>query len=159
HAVAQPASVRWLQVRPAARRTRGHARHEVDRGARERVPRDGLRGVARVPFERASAGATTPRDEDPDPHLGDLPSVVDLEGIGPSGVRIGVDPLGGASLAYWDAIGERYGLALEVVNHTVDPTFRFMTVDWDGQIRMDPSSPYAMARMVELKDRFDVAFA
>src|SRR5260370_8534068 len=74
-------------------------------------------------------------------------------------VRIGVDPLGGASVAYWDAIGERYGLNLEVVNHTVDPTFHFMTVDWDGQIRMDPSSPYAMARMVALKDRFAVAFA
>jgi len=70
-----------------------------------------------------------------------------------------VDPLGGASVAYWDAIGDRYGLNLEVVNHTIDPTFRFMTVDWDGQIRMDPSSVYAMARMVGLKERFDVAFA
>ena len=76
-----------------------------------------------------------------------------------AGVHIGADPLGGASVAYWDAIGERYGLNLEVVNHTVDPTFGFMTVDWDGQIRMDPSSPYAMARMVGLKERFDVAFA
>ena len=76
-----------------------------------------------------------------------------------SRVHIGADPLGGASVAYWDAIGERYGLNLEVVNHAVDPTFGFMTVDWDGQIRMDPSSPYAMARMVGLKERFDVAFA
>ena len=76
-----------------------------------------------------------------------------------SKVRIGVDPLGGASVAYWDAIGDRYGLNLEVVNHVIDPTFRFMTVDWDGQIRMDPSSVYAMARMVGLKERFDVAFA
>jgi phosphoglucomutase len=89
----------------------------------------------------------------------DLPSVVDLDAIRARGVRIGVDPLGGASVAYWDAIGERYELDLEVVNHVIDPTFRFMTVDWDGQIRMDPSSPYAMARMVELRDRFDVAFA
>jgi phosphoglucomutase len=70
-----------------------------------------------------------------------------------------VDPLGGASGAYWDAIGDRYELNLEVVNHVIDPTFRFMTVDWEGQIRMDPSSVYAMARMVGLKERFDVAFA
>ena len=89
----------------------------------------------------------------------DLPSVVDLQAIRESKVRIGVDPLGGASVAYWDAIGDRYGLNLEVVNHVIDPTFRFMTVDWDGQIRMDPSSVYAMARMVGLKERFDVAFA
>ena len=85
--------------------------------------------------------------------------MVDLDAISESKVRIGVDPLGGASVAYWDAIRDRYGLNLEVVNHAVDPTFRFMTVDWDGQIRMDPSSLYAMARMVGLKDRFDVAFA
>jgi phosphoglucomutase len=89
----------------------------------------------------------------------DLPAVVDLQAIRESKVRIGVDPLGGASVAYWDAIGNRYGLNLEVVNHVIDPTFSFMTVDWDGQIRMDPSSVYAMARMVGLKERFDVAFA
>ena len=82
-----------------------------------------------------------------------------MQAIRESKVRIGVDPLGGASVAYWDAIGDRYGLNLEVVNHAIDPTFRFMTVDWDGQIRMDPSSVYAMARMVGLKERFDVAFA
>ena len=80
-----------------------------------------------------------------DSYVRDLPSVVDLQAIRESKVRIGVDPLGGASVAYWDAIGDRYGLNLEVVNHVMDPTFRFMTVDWDGQIRMDPSSPYAMA--------------
>ena len=85
--------------------------------------------------------------------------MVDLDAISHSKVHIGVDPLGGASVAYWDAIRDRYGLNLEVVNHAVDPTFRFMTVDWDGQIRMDPSSVYAMARIVGLKDRFDVAFA
>jgi phosphoglucomutase len=89
----------------------------------------------------------------------DLPAVIDLQAIRESKVRIGVDPLGGASVAYWDAIGERFGLNLKVVNHVVDPTFSFMTVDWDGQIRMDPSSVYAMARMVALKERFDVAFA
>ena len=120
---------------------------------------DGLRGVSRVPFDRASSASTTHPHEYLDAYVGDLGSVVDLDAIRASRVRIGVDPLGGASVAYWDAIRERYGLDLEVVNHAVDPTFRFMTVDWDGQIRMDPSSPYAMARMVGLKDRFDVAFA
>ena len=120
---------------------------------------DGLRGVARVPFERARIASTTHPHPYRDTYVSDLPAVVDLQAIRDSKVHIGVDPLGGASVAYWDAIGERYGLNLEVVNHTIDPTFRFMTVDWDGQIRMDPSSPYAMARMVGLKDRFDVAFA
>jgi len=120
---------------------------------------DRLRGVARVPFDRARTASTTHGHEYLDTYVRDLVSVVDLDAIRASRVRIGVDPLGGASVAYWDAIGERYGLDLEVVNHTIDPTFRFMTVDWDGQIRMDPSSPYAMARMVDLKDRFDVAFA
>ncbi|MGA7871907.1 MAG: phosphoglucomutase (alpha-D-glucose-1,6-bisphosphate-dependent) [Candidatus Binatus sp.] len=120
---------------------------------------DGLRGIARMPLERARTASTTHKHEYLDFYVNDLSSVVDLQGIKESNVRIGVDPLGGASVGYWDAIGDRYGLNLKVVNHTVDPTFRFMTVDWDGQIRMDPSSPYAMARMVGLKDRFDVAFA
>jgi len=120
---------------------------------------DGLRGVARVPFERARSASTVHPYQYLDSYVSDLPSVIDLQAIRESKVRIGVDPLGGASVAYWDAIGERYGLNLEVVNHTIDPTFRFMTVDWDGQIRMDPSSVYAMARMVGLKERFDVAFA
>jgi phosphoglucomutase len=120
---------------------------------------DGLRGVARMPFERAHTAPTTHRHEYLNSYVTDLDTVIDLQVIRESKVHIGVDPLGGASVGYWDAIGDRYGLNLEVVNHTVDPTFRFMTVDWDGQIRMDPSSVYAMARMVELKDRFDVAFA
>src|SRR5258707_2026332 len=120
---------------------------------------DGLRGVARVPFERARSASTVHPHQYLDSYVGDLPSVVDLQAIRESKVRIGVDPLGGASVAYWDAIGDRYGLNLEVVNHAIDPTFRFMTVDWDGQIRMDPSSVYAMASMVGLKDRFDIAFA
>jgi len=120
---------------------------------------DGLRGVARMPFDRARTAPTTHRHEYQGAYVRDLASVVDLDAIRVSGVRMGVDPLGGASVAYWDAIAEKYALNLEVVNQTVDPTFRFMTVDWDGQIRMDPSSPYAMARMVDLKDRFDVAFA
>jgi phosphoglucomutase len=120
---------------------------------------DGLRGVVKMPFERARRASTTHQHEYLNFYVNDLPTVVDLQVIRESKVHIGVDPLGGASVAYWDAIGDRYGLNLEVVNHTVDPTFRFMTVDWDGQIRMDPSSVYAMARMVGLKDRFDVAFA
>ena len=120
---------------------------------------DGLRDVARVPFERARSASTVHPYQYLDSYVRDLPSVIDLQAIRDSKVRIGVDPLGGASVAYWDAIGDRYGLNLEVVNHVIDPTFRFMTVDWDGQIRMDPSSTYAMARMVGLKDRFDVAFA
>jgi phosphoglucomutase len=120
---------------------------------------DGLRDVARVPFECARSASTVHPYQYLDSYVSDLPAVIDLQAIRESKVRIGVDPLGGASVAYWDAIGERYGLNMEVVNHVIDPTFRFMTVDWDGQIRMDPSSVYAMARMVGLKERFDVAFA
>ena len=120
---------------------------------------DGLKGVRRIPFARARRASTTRPHDYLGAYVGDLGAVVDLEIVKSSRVHLGVDPLGGASVAYWDAIAERYGLNLEVVNHTVDATFQFMTVDWDGQIRMDPSSPYAMARMVDLKDRFDVAFA
>ncbi len=120
---------------------------------------EGLRGVERVPLERARAASTTHPHDYLDSYVSDLATIVDLPAIKESTVRIGVDPLGGSSVAFWDAIGDRYGLNLEVVNHTVDPAFGFMTVDWDGQIRMDPSSVYAMARMVSLKDRFDVAFA
>jgi phosphoglucomutase len=120
---------------------------------------DGLREVTRIPLERARTASTTHQHEYLNFYLNDLPKVVDLQVIKDSRVRIGVDPLGGASVAYWDAIGDRYGLNLEVVNHTIDPAFGFMSVDWDGQIRMDPSSVYAMARMVGLRDRFDVAFA
>jgi phosphoglucomutase len=120
---------------------------------------DSLREVTRIPIERARRASTVHRHEYLNTYLIDLPAVIDLSAIRDSKVHIGVDPLGGASVAYWDAIGERYELNLEVVNRTVDPTFRFMTIDWDGQIRMDPSSVYAMARIVGLKDRFDVAFA
>jgi phosphoglucomutase len=120
---------------------------------------EGLRAVVRMPFDRARTASTTHPHDYLNFYVNDLSTVVDMQAISESRVHIGVDPLGGASVAYWDAIGDRYGLNLEVVNHTVDPTFGFMTVDWDGQIRMDPSSVYAMARMVGLKDRFDVAFA
>jgi phosphoglucomutase len=135
-----------------------HVTEWIERQANDFIA-DGLRGVARVTFERARSAATVHQHQYLDSYVRDLPSVVDLQAIRESKVRIGVDPLGGASVAYWDAIGDRYGLNLEVVNHVIDPTFSFMTVDWDGQIRMDPSSVYAMARMVGLKERFDVAFA
>jgi phosphoglucomutase len=135
-----------------------HVTEWIERQANALIA-DGLTGVARVPLESTRNASTVHPHPYLDSYVGDLPSVIDLQVIRDSQVRIGVDPLGGASVAYWDAIGERYGLNLEVVNHVVDPTFSFMTVDWDGQIRMDPSSVYAMARMVGLKERFDVAFA
>jgi phosphoglucomutase len=135
-----------------------HVTEWIERQANDFIAND-LREVAKVPFERARGAATIHRYQYLDSYVSDLPAVIDLQAIRQSKVRIGADPLGGASVTYWDAIGERYGLNLEVVNHVVDPTFSFMTVDWDGQIRMDPSSVYAMARMVGLKDRFDVAFA
>jgi phosphoglucomutase len=116
----------------------------------------GLSGVKRVPFEQASS-ATQPHDY-LETYVTDLATVVDLDAIAAAGVRLGVDPLGGASVDYWAEIGNRYRLDLTVVNDRVDPTFAFMPRDWDGQIRMDCSSPYAMASLVGLKDRFDVAF-
>jgi phosphoglucomutase len=117
----------------------------------------GLDGVRRVPIEQATAH-TTPHDYIAS-YVGDLDSVIDMNAIRASGLRLGVDPLGGASVAYWPAIGERYGLDLTVTNDVVDPQFAFMTCDWDGRIRMDPSSPFAMASLVGLRDRFDLAFA
>ncbi|MEW6224792.1 MAG: phosphoglucomutase (alpha-D-glucose-1,6-bisphosphate-dependent) [Chloroflexota bacterium] len=116
---------------------------------------DGLDGVSRVPFERARARAVA--HEFVAGYVADLEHVVDLDAIAASGLRLGVDPLGGASVGYWGAIGERYGLDLTVTNPAVDPTFGFMTLDWDGRIRMDPSSPFAMAGLVGLRDRFDLA--
>ena len=115
-----------------------------------------LDGVRRVPYERAVASAR--RHDYVSAYVDDLPAVVDLAAVREAGVRLGVDPLGGASVAYWQAIGDRHRLDLEVVNDRVDPTFAFMSLDWDGKIRMDPSSPYAMTGLVGLKDRFDVAF-
>jgi phosphoglucomutase len=116
-----------------------------------------VEAVKRMPYERARAAATA--HDFLASYVGDLDAVIDMPAIRASGLRLGVDPLGGASVAYWPAIGERYGLDLTVTNDRVDPRFGFMTVDWDGRIRMDPSSPYAMARLVELRDRFDVAVA
>ncbi len=119
----------------------------------------GLRGVKRIPFEKALRASTTHRHNYLDAYTSDLGHVIDMDVIRGAKISLGVDPLGGAGVHYWKPIAERYGLNLTVVNEAVDPTFRFMTVDWDGQIRMDPSSPYAMARLIGLKDQFDVAFA
>jgi phosphoglucomutase len=118
-----------------------------------------LHGVQRVPFERALTATTTHRHNFMAEYVQDLGNAIDLEAIRNSGVRLGVDPLGGAGVHYWGPIAEHYGLNLTVVNDTIDPAFAFMTLDWDGRIRMDPSSPYAMRRLIGLKDEFDVAFA
>jgi phosphoglucomutase len=116
-------------------------------------------GVKRIPYERAVRSATTHQRDFLKPYIDDLANVIDMEAIRGSGLKLGVDPLGGAGVHYWQPIAARYGLNLTVVSDAVDPTFRFMTVDWDGRIRMDPSSPYAMQRLIGLKDKFDVAFA
>ena len=120
---------------------------------------DELRAIRRVPYGRARHASSTHLYDYVNPYVDDLASVIDMEAIRGAGVRIGVDPLGGAGVRYWAPIVERYKIALDVVNDAVDPTFRFMTVDWDGKIRMDCSSAYAMAPLVGLRDRFDVAFA
>jgi phosphoglucomutase len=120
---------------------------------------DGLREVKRIPLARARTADSTHRYDYADAYVADLPSVVDLDVVRASSLRLGVDPLGGAGVAYWGLIAERYGLPLTVVSDIVDPTFRFMTVDWDGRIRMDCSSPYAMQRLIGLRDQFDVAWA
>jgi phosphoglucomutase len=122
------------------------------------ILRGGLREVKRVPYEKARSAPTTHERDLIMPYLRDLGSVIDMPAIAGAGVRIGVDPLGGASLAYWVPIAETYGLRLTVVNQKIDPTFSFMTLDHDGKIRMDCSSPYAMARLVSFKDHFDIAF-
>jgi phosphoglucomutase len=117
--------------------------------------RAGVAGVRRTPLAQARTAAL--RYAFLDSYVDDLASVIDLEAIAASGVRLGVDPLGGAAVAYWPAIAERHGIDITVTNRTVDPTFGFMTVDWDGKIRMDPSSPYAMARLIDLRSQFDLA--
>src|ERR1700712_3044243 len=119
--------------------------------------RDGLKGVSRVPYSRALSLDTTQRFDFLDSYVGDLGAVIHLDAVREAGVRIGADPLGGASVAYWGEIGERYGLDLTVVNPLVDATFRFMTLDWDGKIRMDCSSPSAMASLVARQNEFDIA--
>jgi phosphoglucomutase len=120
---------------------------------------DGLRGLQRISYHRAHKAACVHRYDYIGPYVADLANVIDMEAIRASGVKIGIDPLGGAGVHFWQPIIERYGIAATIVSDTVDPTFRFMTVDWDGKIRMDCSSPYAMARLIGMRDKFDVAFA
>jgi phosphoglucomutase len=120
---------------------------------------DGLKGVLRVPLERATRAPTTHKHDYMDAYVGDLGAVIDFDAIRNAHLDLGVDPLGGAGVFYWPVIAERYKVPIAVVSEMVYPTFRFMTVDWDGKIRMDCSSPYAMQRLIGLKDRFDVAWA
>jgi phosphoglucomutase len=119
----------------------------------------GLADVRRISFEKALHAPATQRHDFLAEYVADLAQVIDLEVIRNSKIKLGVDPLGGAGVHYWAPIADRYGLNLSVVNETVDPQFGFMTLDWDGRIRMDPSSPYAMRRLIELKNKFDIAFA
>jgi len=118
-----------------------------------------LQGVKRISFDKALRSSTTHRHDYLNSYVADLGNVIDMDAIRGANISIGVDPLGGAGVHYWGPINERYGLNLAVVNDVVDPTFRFMTVDWDGQIRMDPSSPYAMERLIGMKNRFQISFA
>jgi phosphoglucomutase len=118
-----------------------------------------LEGVKRMPLAKALTATTTRRRDYITPYVADLGNVVDLDAIKASGLKVGVDPLGGAGVHYWSRIRDLYGINLTVVSEVVDPTFRFMTRDWDGQIRMDPSSPYAMERLIGMKDKFDLSFA
>jgi phosphoglucomutase len=120
---------------------------------------NGLKGVKRISLQKALHASTTHRYDYLNVYIDELAHVVDMDAIRGSKISLGVDPLGGAGVHYWGPIADRYGLNLTVVNQAVDPTFRFMTVDWDGQIRMDPSSPYAMQGLIGLKDRFDISFA
>jgi phosphoglucomutase len=130
----------------------------IERAA-NRLLEDGLAGVKRIPYERARKSACVHRYDYITPFVADLANVVDMEAIRSAGVKIGIDPLGGAAVRYWQPIIERYRLDATIISDAVDPTFRFMTVDWDGKIRMDCSSPYAMARLIGMRDKFDVAFA
>jgi phosphoglucomutase len=130
----------------------------IERAA-NRFLEQGLGSVKRIPYGRARKSACVHRHDYVGPYVADLGNVVDMEAIRAAGVKIGIDALGGAGVHYWQPIIERYRLAATLVSDDIDPTFRFMTVDWDGKIRMDCSSPYAMARLIGMRDRFDVAFA
>ncbi|HEY4040276.1 MAG TPA: phosphoglucomutase (alpha-D-glucose-1,6-bisphosphate-dependent) [Rhodopila sp.] len=118
-----------------------------------------LLGVRRIPYSEARKSPHIHRHDYIGPYVSDLGNVIDMQAIRASGVKLGIDPLGGASAAYWQPAIDRYGIAATIVSDTIDPTFRFMTVDWDGKIRMDCSSAYAMARLIAMRDVFDVAFA
>jgi phosphoglucomutase len=127
--------------------------------AANRFLEDDLRGIKRIAYDRARKSASVHRYDYIGPYVADLANVLDMEAIRGAGVKIGIDPLGGAGVRYWQPIIERYRLNATIVSDAVDPTFRFMTVDWDGKIRMDCSSPYAMARLIGMRGKFDVAFA
>jgi len=139
----------------------GPADTSITRQIQERangIIASGLKSVPRMPLERALRAGCTHHYDFRQPYIRDLRNVVDMQAIAAAGLRLGVDPMGGAAVEYWGLIAEEYGLQVEVVNRAVDPTFGFMTLDHDGKIRMDCSSPYAMARLIQLKDRFDIAF-
>jgi len=139
----------------------GPADTDITRKIEERANellREDLAGVRRVPYQRALAAATTHRRDYVKPYVEDLRNVVDLAAVAKAGVAIGVDPMGGSNVAYWEPIALTYGIDLKIVNRVVDPTFSFMTVDKDGKIRMDCSSPWAMASLIGLKDEFTIAF-
>jgi phosphoglucomutase len=129
----------------------------IEEKANELLP-NALKDVPRMPFERARCVATTRGFDYVASYVSELGAVIDMEAIRAASLRLGVDPLGGASIAYWAPIAERYGLRLELMNDKVDPNFGFMPLDWDGRIRMDCSSPYAMANLIAVKDRYDIAF-
>jgi phosphoglucomutase len=118
-----------------------------------------LKDINRIPYERALRASTTSRHDFLNEYVNDLENIIDMQAIRDRKLHMGVDPLGGAGVHYWAPIAERYNLDLNIVNQVVDPTFRFMTVDWDGQIRMDPSSPFAMERLIGMKDKYDISFA
>ncbi len=120
--------------------------------------REGLANIKRVPFEKALKVDSVQQYDYIGPYVADLKHIIDMEAIAGAGLQIGVDPLGGSAVHFWDPIAEQYGLSIEVVNRAVDPAFSFMTLDKDGKIRMDCSSPYAMAGLIQLKDKFDIAF-
>jgi len=117
-----------------------------------------LQGAKRVSYDQARRASTTHQHDYLGTYIGDLAQIIDMDAIQSAGLKLGIDPLGGSGVAYWQPMAERYGLNIEMVNPAVDPTFRFMPLDWDGKIRMDCSSPYAMANLIALKDRYDVAF-
>ena len=121
--------------------------------------KNNMSGIKRTPYEKAVHSPTTNRHNYLQAYVADLVHVIDMKAIRESNIKIGVDPLGGAGVHYWKAIADKYGINLTIVNETIDPTFRFMTVDWDGKIRMDPSSPYAMQGLIGMKEHFDIAFA
>lgn len=130
----------------------------IEKKANELLEED-LKSIKRISFDKAIKATSTHRHDYLNTYINDLGNIIDMDVIRNSKIRVGVDPLGGAGLHYWQPIAERYKLDLTIVNKIVDPAFSFMTADWDGKIRMDPSSPYAMQRLIEMKDRFDISFA